>query len=389
MNQTKSIMQLIVSFAILTIALTHNVMAQIRTTVPRYFSYEISAQRIGSGDIIEFTPMNISWKMTVKISGWSGPIPTPVDVSICPVIISPDYPFQCPEIHNAALGRTYQGTMTVPAPPAGKQSLLRVVVVTPPTGAAIQGDAVSETSVPVDVAARYDVSIASFDLLTTRSNSTDTVWLTVQGMINSVPQHASGNPEACHLAGFNWCIFNQRYGDVHNSGVRILNNFRVGSYDLVPEREKDLRIMFYLDNHADDKTAEKIAAVANAFSKAGMLILSGYTTASGGGGNSFPSELDKVMEGLHNVGTGSCDGKLAEDLIIVPNTTIANQPQNTLDAFTRNNGTFTSAVLNGGVPKIYHETDGDFICDKRGGQYKVTYAVYRTSWRDWGFRPQW
>jgi hypothetical protein len=108
-------------------------------------------------------------------------------------------------------------------------------------------------------------------------------------MINSVPQHASGNSEACHLAGFNWCIFNQKYGDVHNSGVRTLNNFRVGPYDLVPEREKDLRIMFYLDNHSDNKSAEKIVAVANAFSKAGMVILSAYMTASEGGGNSLPS----------------------------------------------------------------------------------------------------
>jgi hypothetical protein len=77
------------------------------------------------------------------------------------------------------------------------------------------------------------------------------------------------------------------------------------------------------------------------------------------------------MESLHESGTGSCDGKLAEDLTIIPNTTIANQPQNTLDAFTRNNGTYISPVLNGGVPKIYQETDGDFICDRRGGQYRT------------------
>ena len=63
---------------------------------------------------------------------------------------------------------------------------------------------------------------------------------------------------------------------------------------------------------------------------------------------SFASGLDSIMEKLHSAEFASCDGKLAQDIVIIPNTTLANQSQNTLDAFTKPNGTFTSGCLNTG-----------------------------------------
>jgi hypothetical protein len=385
-----------VSLAIATAVFSHNAVAQIHPdvtkAVPKSITYDISAERVGSGDIIEFTPMTIKWTLTVTRSGIAGPDPAPTKISICPVINSPDSQFQCAQIGIAIPGRTYQGTMTVPAPPAGKQSPLRIVVLQPVKNTLEdwgQTMAVAETKVRVDSAARYGVAIASFEVLTTRSTSTDTVWLTLQGLIKSDPKHASDSPDACSLAGFNWCVFNQKYGDVHDSGVRTVENLRVGPYDLVPEREQDLRILFYLDNHGDNISQEIGAGVANGFSKAGMIILSAYGAESGGSSNSsFASGLDDAMEKLHSAEFASCDGKLASDVVVIANTTIANQSQNTLDAFTRANGMFTSPVLNNGVPKIYNEIDGDFRCDRRGGKYTVTYAIYRTSWRDWGFKPR-
>ncbi len=353
-------------------------------TQPKQFAYNLSVERLGSGDIIEFTPMDIKWSLNVTEFGISGPDPTPVDIRICPVIFSPDIQSQCPQISNARPGRTYKGRMTVATPPAGKQSPLRVVVLMSPTTGEGLEFAVGEAAVKLDVAARYDVSMASFNLLTTRSTKTDTVWLSLQGLVKSTPLHASDNQEACKLVGFNWCVINQYFGDVEDSGEKIVNNLRVGPYDLVPEREQDLRILFYLDNHGTDHSQETALAVANGFSKVGMVILSAYQGNSG-----TASELDNVMGQLHEVGTASCDGKLAGDIVVIANTTIASQPQNTLDAFTKGNGTFTTAVLNNGIPKIYRETDGDFRCDRRGGQYTVTYSVHRTSWRVWGFQPRW
>lgn len=367
--------------------------SELNSGIPKQLTYDISAQRMGTGDIIEFTPMNISWTLTVGKLGIVGPDPTPVDISICPVINSPDSQFKCAEIHRASPGRTYRGTMTVPAPPAGRQSALRIVVL---KSADTRGEdygqktPVKDASVRADVAARYDVALTSFEMLTTRSTSTDTVWLTLQGLIKADPPHPSDSPDACKLAGFNWCVFNQKYGDIHDSGVRVVDNLRIGPYDLVPEREKDLRILFYLDNHGDNVAQEIGLAVANGFSKAGMIALGAYGGLSGNNSiGSFASGLDSIMEQLHTAETASCDGKLAEDIVIIANTTVANQSQDTLDAFTKANGTFTSAVLNNGVPKIYNETDGDFRCDRRGGKYTVTYTVYRTSWRDWGFQPRW
>ncbi len=358
-------------------------------TQQKQFAYNLSVERVGSGDIIEFTPMNIKWTLTVKEFGISGPDPTPVDIRICPVIFSPDFQSQCAQISNASPGRIYKGRLTVSAPPAGKQSPLRMVVLASQTRE-VPDIPVGEAAVKLDVAARYDVSMASFNLLTTRSTKTDTVWLSLQGLVKSTPLHASDNEEACKLVGFNWCVINQYFGNVEDSGVKIVNNLRVGPYDLVPEREQDLRFLFYLDNHGTNISQEIGLAVANGFSKAGMVILGAYGAAGGGiGTGNFPTELDKIMEDLHSAEFASCDGKLAADMVVIANTTIANQPQNTLDAFTKGNGTFSTAVLNNGVPKIYHETDGDFRCDRRGGKYTVTYTVHRTSWRVWGFQPRW
>jgi hypothetical protein len=90
------------------------------------------------------------------------------------------------------------------------------------------------------------------------------------------------------------------------------------------------------------------------------------------------------MGQLHDVGTASCNGDLARDLVVFTNTTQSNQPQNTLAAFTSENGTykFTPDV-------VYLNKDGDFRCHRNGGKYQVTLTVHRTSWREWGFRPLW
>ncbi len=381
----------ILLIVIATLILTQNAVSQINKPVKKQLAYEISAQRIGSGDILEFTPMKIEFTLTVTTIGIAGPEPMPIDISVCPAIMPLGSEYRCAQIPKAKSGGSYRRTMTVPAPQAGTQSPLRIVVLAPASTTEEFGQkiAVGETDVKVDVAARYDVSIAKFEVLSTRSTSADTVWLSLQGLIKSNPPHASADPEASKLAGFNWLIFNQKHqnqsnGDVKD-GIHNVNNLRVGPYDLVPEREKDLRIIFYLHNHGGNASRETALAVGNAFSKIGMIILSGYGAASGNGGiTGFAKELDTQMQRLHSTATASCDGKLASDVVIIANTTIANQPQNTLDAFTKNSGEFINTV-----PTIYREKDGDFICYRGGGQYKVTYGVHRTSWQEWGFRPRW
>lgn len=353
---------------------------------PKQLAYHLKVQRVGSGDIIEFMPMTIKWTLDVTQFGISGPDPEAIDVSISPVIGTNDPQFVNAEIKNAAPGRIYRGTMIVPAPPAGKQSPLRVVVLKPVTD--VQRAAIGEATLNVDTAARYEIGISEFDLLTTRSNSTDTVWITLQGIVKATPAHPSDGPDACRLAGFKWCVFNQKYGDVHNSGVRVVDNVRVRTYDLVPGRERDLRFVFYLDNHNDNTTASTFSLASIRFANAAQAILDGIGAGRHSPEPSFAG-LDFAMEQLHSDQVGSCDGKLAEDTVVIANTTLANQPENTLDGFTRATGYYTSYVMSNGAPKVYHYTDGDAICDRRGGQYRVAYKIRRVSWQPWGFQPQW
>jgi hypothetical protein len=350
--------------------------------VPRAFAYDLTVARVGSGDITEFTPMTITWKLSVSEFGVVGPHPAPIDLDICPTIWSPNPPTVCSHINRARAGRTYSGTMSVSAPPAGKQSPLTIVAARDPQGEGehFQKVPVAEASIPVDVGATYDLAVTGFEVVTTRSTSTDTIWTTAKGMVKATPQDASETDAACGLAGFSWCLTDQKFGDV--DGGKHALSVRVGPYFLVPEREQDLRLLFWLDNHSDSVAQEVGLAVANAFSKVGMIALSAYGAGSGNAGaGGVAAQLDSVMEAFHSSAFASCDGVVATDIAVISNVTVENQPQLTLDAFTRSTG---EHVVD--IPQIYHNTDGDFRCDRRGGNYRVSYTVYRTSWRDWGFR---
>lgn len=360
------------------------------SAVPKRLTYEITAERVGGGHTIEFTPVDIRWALTVAQIGLVGPDPEPANISICPVIKPPDSELQCGEVSVARPGRTYRGTLSALAPPAGRQSPLRLVALKRADTVEDYGlrTVVAETAVPVDVAARYEVAVSSFEVISTRSTSTDTVRITLQGLIKSEPPDDSDNPEACNVAGFNRCVLFKKYADVQD-GVHFVKDVRVGPYDLVPEREKDLRALFYLINVGDEKWQEIGEGVANGFSKAGMVVLGAYGAFGGGNSGSgntggFATQLDGAMGQLHDVGTASCNGDLARDLVVFTNTTQSNQPQNTLAAFTSENGTykFTPDV-------VYLNKDGDFRCHRNGGKYQVTLTVHRTSWREWGFRPLW
>lgn len=208
-----------------------------------------------------------------------------------------------------------------------------------------------------------------------------TCWISLQGQVKSNPPHPSDSENGCHIAGFAWCITNQWYGDA-GDGSHEIRDVRVGPFTLVPERQSDLRFLFYLDNHGTSIAQEIGLGVANAFSKVGMLALGGYGLASGkSGAGGIATQLDSAMEQLHSAEFASCDGKLADGIVLISNKSIDNLPQFTLDAFTRANGEFSITL-----PEIYRNKDGDFRCDRRGGAYMVTYTIYRTSWRDWGFK---
>jgi len=355
------------------------------TLVQKSLSYNLAAARVGSGDVVEFTPMDVSYTLTVGVIGIGGPDPTPTDIEICPNVRSLDPPTVCAKIPSAVPTKTYKGTISVPAPVAGLQSPLTIVATAPPPPPPpefTQRKVVAEAVIPVDVGANYDVAITSFETITTRATSTDTVWTSLQGIIKSSPPHPSDNPEACQLAGFSWCVKGSKSID-SDGGKHDVPDVRVSPYFLVPGREQDLRFLFYLQNVGGNPWQAIGEGVANGFSKAGMIILGAWGAASENSSTgSFAGQLDSIMEKAHNAEFASCDGDVATDVVVIPNVVLANQPQFTLDAFTRSAGVFSTTV-----PKVYENTDGDFRCDRRGGKYRVSYTVYRTSWREWGFWP--
>jgi hypothetical protein len=344
--------------------------------------YDLVITQMPTATVVEFSPVDVSFTLAVKEFGIIGNDPVPTEINVCPAQIRPET--NCYHIAKAMPGRTYKGHLTAVAPWAGAHSPLRLVALAP--GALVAGGddvvqqiAVAEATAALSVSARYDIAIEGFNVMTTRSTSIDTIRISLQGMVKATPPHPSDNDDACHLAGFNWCIFEQKYGDA-GDGPHAVSNVRIGPYELVPERENDLRFLFYVDNVGDSAWAKIGEDVANGFSKAGMIILGAYGAAQGNQGTSgFAQQLDGAMEQLHAAETASCDGVVAADVVIAVNKTIAEQPQSTLDAMTRSFG-----MYHGTIPKIYRNQDGDARCDQRGSAYTVSYAIYRNSWKSWG-----
>lgn len=209
-------------------------------------------------------------------------------------------------------------------------------------------------------------------------------------MVNSDPPHPSALPEAGDLAGFHWSQPPRKYGDA-GDGKHIVNNIRVGSYDLVPEREKDLRFVLHVDNIDDDPKAAEIAAgIGNGFSKVGLVVLSAYSASEGKtGGQSAATQLDNVMQQMHSAATSSCDGQLVSAIRVITNITepTVNRPDLTLDGLTRASGTYSETLPND--IDTYKSKDGDFRCHRNGSNYRVTYTVYRTSWASWATQAEW
>jgi hypothetical protein len=112
--------------------------------------------------------------------------------------------------------------------------------------------------------------------------------------------------------------------------------------------------------------------IANGFSKAGMIILTG--TAHSGAAQ----PIDQQMTSLHKAAFAGCDGLMAVDARTLVNQTIPDNPNQTPDVRTRDTGEYHP-----GPSQIYEDgeyQDGNTRCGA-GGKYRVTYAVYRTSWR--------
>jgi hypothetical protein len=386
LQRARGIAIALVSFVGLGSSLSAQPVMTVRQPLPKELSFSLEVTRVETSTPLEFTPVAVRFRLTVSVFGVLGNTPSPKAVRVCAKVVRPET--TCYTIPAAQAGGIYAGRVTVVAPFAGAQSPIRLVAIAAPTtGEDFGSNVIAEGELRIPVAARYDIGITGFQVEASRSNQTDTQWITLLGMVSASPAHPSASPEACHLAGFAWCIPPRLLGD-NGGGYHVVHNARVGSYDLVPERETDLRFLFYLDNIGTSPSAEIAAGVANGFSKVGLVILSAYSASQGSsGGSSFASQLDDVMEKMHSSATASCDGRLADDILVLTNHTLVNRPDLTLDGLTRSSGSYTAVLPS--PTEEYHNKDGDFICDRRGGKYRVWYTVFRTSWQPWAISVYW
>lgn len=216
------------------------------------------------------------------------------------------------------------------------------------------------------VFARYEVAVDDFEILHTRSTLEDTIDLYLQGIVVADPPHPSSREDACSLEGNHFCINKSHYGDA-DDGHHPLTTARVGPFDLTPEVEQELRFQYTVFNLGDNYARDVLAAIANGISTGGMIALKAYNSSSG----SFADSLDGAMGNLHDAWAASCDGTAAADARIWSNVALTNVE--TLDALTRDSGVYRRTIQN------YMEKDGNLVCGP-GGNYSVTFAVYRTSW---------
>jgi hypothetical protein len=342
-----------------------------KIVLPGYnYSLEITdIQSLGPATV-EHEPMEVSYTLTITTYG-RGEFPELRRLKICPREQVKDTT-TCKEINSPRVRRRYTGKVRALAPVAGAASpMTLVVLMEPPTNEQYgQWTEVAETRKNISVAARYEVSIESFETLHTRSTTSDTACMNLQAIVKTQPPHPSDREDACNVEGMNWCKVGFKYGDVQD-GVHPVTDVRVGPYLLTPEHEKELSVLYNVYNHGKSRDQQIGEAVANGFSKVGMIILTGTT------GSEAAPALDKGMQSMHESMFADCDGLMAVGNPIISNRMEPAKPNDNLDAYTRGTGVHSSVS---GVYEGNEYQDGNTVCGA-GGKYKVTYAIYRTSWR--------
>lgn len=351
--------------------------------VKRRYNYQLEPLAVSATRIVEHEPISVSFRLTVKEFGLGvGPALAPVNLLVCPKHQHPEMGTTCKKYSGIKTGRHVNGQVTALAPSAGNAVSVSLVVWEQPQLQPGGGDdgweSKAEESLPIVSAARYEFALEEFEILHTRSTRTDTVWANLQALVKANPKHPSESEEACRQFGLRWCVVGVKYGDAQD-GRHLLTGLRVGPYELVPGREESVKVLYSVYNYGESFMQKLGNAIADGFSKAGMIVLMGYGGFSGKSTASPAQELNKQMEALHGAMFAGCDGMSAVDYVIFRNVPVDGSDAKTLDGLTRATGEFhpdfTSEYAGG------EYADGNTICGA-GGKYRVRYSVYRTSWRN-------
>jgi hypothetical protein len=326
--------------------------------------------------LLEHQPIRIQYELHVREVGVLGDLtPATLRGAVCPV----SNKGTCSMIADLQPDHTFNGVIEAFAPPAGRAAPVAIKLVTEAQCTNVP-DCFAETILSLSddfglpVAARYDIAIVSFDLHRPRAKVNDTVKISLRSGLQG---HGPGG-NFCSIFGGNFCAVLIPQGDFgtgvgpfgdgpHTEPHVIVNNVRVGSFDLIPEVSDNLAFEYDVENLGVSYDQRATQLVLDSMSQATAGILDAVMQS----GNF--DKLDSFANKIH--GLDQCDGPVAVDAKLILNKSDPNLPGlPTLDSLTRDNGRFIAP------PTRFEGTDSGLGCGVNS-LYDVTWAVIRTSWQ--------
>jgi len=336
-----------------------------------------------SAGVREHQQVQVRFQLGVTLREGGGDL-KPLSAAVCPTsdkgtcFVIPDVQLQ-----------TYVGVIEAQAPTAGAGAKVRIQLVTPPPCVGSPTctvelmshldvkpvtnnngtDTIAEFTMPV--AARYEVGITSFQVYRPRAMTLDTVKISLRSGLQGDP--VSSGP--CDVVTANFCRVNVAEGDHGSTGVLslrnvppvLVNDIRVGPYDLIPEVSENLVFQYDVENLGMQYEQKALQQILDAMSLAAAGILDGLMNSSGVGSGPF-DKLDSFANKIQ--GLDQCDGPVAVDGVVLLNKHFPGLQ--TLDILTRDTGVYSSAA------KMYEGTDS--VGCGGNSVYSVTWTVFRTSW---------
>ncbi len=334
---------------------------------PRERAYDLRVIGVSPAQgLLEHQSMQVRYQLDVREVGLTGDLaPAKLGGFVCQA----DNKGTCSAIAELQPNQTFTGDFNTFAPSAGSAAPVSIkLVVTDATCSPCETILASSEDFFVPVAARYEIAIESFQLYKPRSKFTDTVKISLRSGLQG-----SGIGESfCQVVGGNFCRVNVAQGDVGEFRVvamaapipvpRVVNNVRVGPFDLIPEVSDNLVFQYDVENLGHEKT-EVLDSISQAASGILDALVRNQNIGTLGG---FAGRIR---------GLDGCDGPVAVDGRLILNKSDANLPGvPTLDSLTREKGQLTPNYT------LFEGTDSPIGCGENS-RYQVTWSVIRTSWQ--------
>lgn len=333
------------------------------TPVKTSYYYDLQVTSVQDGPLLENQPIEVRYTLTVKALGLRDKLPPPREGRICGTDLD-----NCVSIGMLPIGRRATGRITTTTQ-AGVAAPIRIVLASPvvcnPATECFGTDQLAEASVARPVAARYSVTLDRFEIRHTRARHNDTLFAYLKG---AVAGQLSATPDQCSVYGLNYCT-GVRLGDFNNGSSPKswpIQAVRVGTYDIVPERDGDLKVLYALVNDgfsAEEAGFKRTLDVINGAAGAAMQAAYG---GGWGGVQAFTASLNNLI-------VANCDGPVFTGGKLFLNRAIDGPADVTLDALTRGNGQLH-------IEEPLQVTKSQDGCGA-SSEYRVWWSVRRDSWR--------